>query len=203
MTALATLASVCLSGRYCLKYSHVAAPPEISRSTIRITGMDFTLRRARGSLRPLRSVCSEESSAASMLRLSSLMERTPALDILYCPPSSVTVTLSRQLRGSSLAPAALVIRDVAATSTNAEFPSMDCTAAAFTVPWVTTLDCSTTVVKSFARCWKSSLNWPVELSITRWTSSLALLKSKEVMLTTPCLAPATKFATRWLRSVVS
>ena len=51
-------------------------------------------------------------------------------------------------------------------------------------------------MKSSAWFLKSSLNWPVELSMMRWTSSLALLKSSDISVTTLCRAAAAYSARR-------
>ena len=55
-------------------------------------------------------------------------------------------------------------REVADTSTTAEFPLTDSTAAALMVPSVTAFDCSTTPMTSLARFLNSSWNSPVELA---------------------------------------
>src|SRR5262249_29303566 len=104
-------------------------------------------------------------------------------DILSASPSLLTVTLSRQARGSLLPPAELVTSEVAATNITAESGVIDCTAVAFTVPAVTTLLSCTTLMKSSERAVKSSLNSPLEQSRMRCTSSLARLKSSDVRFT--------------------
>ncbi len=55
---------------------------------------------------------------------------------------------------------------------------------------VMTFESCATLTKSAACCSKSVLNWPVELSMMRWTSSSALLKSSDINVTTLCRAAA-------------
>ncbi len=73
---------------------------------------------------------------------------------------------------------------------------MDCTAAALTVASVTTLDCFATSVNSGAWLSKSFLKSPVVLSMMRFTSSSAWLKSNDINVTTPWRAAAANSAER-------
>ena len=79
-------------------------------------------------------------------------------DILICPPSLCRFTDNRHARGSCLAPAALVTREVAATRTTAESGLIDSTAVALTVTSVITFDSCATLMKSSAWSSKSVLN---------------------------------------------
>lgn len=205
----AAAASVCSSGRYWLTYSQPASPAEPSRAAA--SRMALTLKRV-----PRHALRGRSPTAASAFRAPSTDPASSDSSTAASSPATVAASASLSFRCLHRSRDELDFRHLDlvtfALQIHAESPRPGLLVGTLGVGDAggrrdehnrrilghrfhghrvhrdlgDDLEARATSTKSVACCSKSVLNWPVELSMMRCTSSCAWLKSSDINVTTLC-----------------